>query len=93
MRRFEAHPRGPTVDVMKMLAQNKEDDASTLKETGTKRKAHTPPSTEGDQVLKRTELELTDQESKAEPSRIEQREIRTEEKKEKEPNITDWQSV
>ena len=38
MRRFEAHPREPTVDVMEMLAQNKEDDASTPKRTGTKKK-------------------------------------------------------
>ena len=27
MRRFEAHPREPTVNVMEMLVQNKEDDA------------------------------------------------------------------
>ena len=72
-----------------MLAQNKEDDASTPKGTGTKRKDRTPPSTEGDRVNKRTEIELTDQEGKGEPSRIEDREIRTEAKEEKEPNLMD----
>ena len=93
MRRFEAHPREPTADVIEMLAQNKEDDASTPKETGTKRKDRTPPSTEGDRVKNRTEVELIDQEGKGEPSRIEDREIRTESKKEKEPNLMDWQTV
>ena len=93
MRRFEAHPREPTVDVMEMLAQNKEDDVSMPKASGTKRKDHTPPSTEGDRGKKRTEVELTDQEGKGEPSRIEDHEIRTEAKKEKEPNLMDWQTV
>ena len=46
MQRFEAHPRVPIVAVIEMLAQNKEDDASTPK--GTKRKGRTPPSTEDD---------------------------------------------
>ena len=43
IRRYEAHTRKPTVDVMEMLAQNKEDDASTPKATGTKRKDRYPP--------------------------------------------------
>ena len=76
-----------------MLAQNKEDDASTPKGTGMKRKDRTPPSTEGDRVKKRTEVELTDQEGKGELSRIEGHEIRTEAKKEKEPNLMNWQTV
>ena len=90
MRRFEAHPREST-HAMEMLAQNKKYDASMPKGTGTKRKVRTPPSTEGDRVKKRTEVELTDQEG--EPSRIEDRKIRTEAKKEKEPNPMDWQTV
>ena len=89
MWRFEAHPREPTVDVMEMLVQNKDDDVTAPKGTGTKRKDRTPPSTEGDRVKKRTEVELTDQEGKGEPSRIEDREIRTEAKNEKEPNLMD----
>ena len=78
---------------MEMLAQNKEDDASTPKGTGTKRKDRTPPSRGGNRVKKLTEVELTDQEGKDEPSRIEDHEIRTEARKEKERNLMDWQTV
>ena len=77
---------------MEMLAQNKEDNALTPKGTGRKRKDRTPPSTEGDRVKKQAEVELTDPEGKGEPSRIEDREIRTEAKKEKEPNLVDCQT-
>ena len=63
------------------------------RELARKRKDRIPPSTEGDRVKKRTEVEFTDQEGKCEPSRIEGREIRTEAKKEKEPNLMDWQTV